>query len=223
MDRVTEKDAMTRTWWSRTSRRLPHCVGCFSAREEVTGAVQLWRSVGSLAQFFKSCSQRRTRWSKLRDNPTLPRTEQVARKHSCASQAQEKCTKPRSSLNKNRTQLRKWKEDVLEVELPVEEDELVDDTAQGDREVRSAAEAAFFAWLACQAQTGGYQDGKGLTENLVESEYQFWSQGSRCCPTPVSAILTLSRRRATITENPTVLVKPAIQGRKGGTMDLVWT
>ena len=100
-------------------------------------------------------------------------------------------------------------EDVLEVELPVEEDELVDDTAQGDREVRSAAEAAFFAWLACQAQTGGYQDGKGLTENLVESEYQFWSQGSRCCPTPVSAILTLTRRRATITENPTVLVKPA--------------
>ena len=73
-------------------------------------------------------------------------------------------------------------EDVLEVELPVEEDELVGDTAQGDREVRSAAEAAFFAWLACQAQTGGYQDDKGLTENLVESEYQFWSQGSWCCP-----------------------------------------
>ena len=70
----------------------------------------------------------RTRWSKLRDNPTLPRTEQVARKHSCASQAQEKCTKSRSSLNENRTPLRK--------RTPVEEDELVEDTAQVDRSAK---------------------------------------------------------------------------------------
>ena len=169
------KRTMTRTWWSRTSRRLPQCVGCFGAREEVTGAVQLWRSGAVPPVMFPKTHE----MEQITGQP-YPSTNRASRPKTLMGEPSARKVYE-TEVESEQEQDTVEEVDVLEVELPVDEDELVEDTARGDREVPCAAEAAFFAWLACQAQTGGYQDGKGLTENLVESEYRFWSQGSCCC------------------------------------------
>ena len=47
-----------------------------------------------------------------------------------------------------------------------------DDSDGEASEARGAAKAGFICWLARRAEDGGYQEGKRLPRNVVESECQ---------------------------------------------------
>ena len=119
--------------------------------------------------------------------PCRPRTEQVARKHSRESQTEDKCTRLRSSLNKSRTPLRKrtFPTHQNNDELSVEDDEFVEDTAHDvsdgeDSEVRSAAEAAFFAGWRAKQKTADIWKTRGVQE-LSSSSNIPSSSGKGAC------------------------------------------
>ena len=69
------------------------------------------------------------------------------------------------------------KEDVLEVELSLEEDELVEDTVQDDSGVRGAHHAG----LRHSQKMANIRKPRGLPGNVADTEDQFWRKKEQWC------------------------------------------
>ena len=105
-----------------------------------------------------------------RDKPHHPRTDRAARRHSCMSPTQAKSMKKIWGPNRNRTPLRQktfWTKSSRSRKTNFWKALRQDDSDGADSEVRSAAEAAFFAGWRAKKKTEGNKKARGFQEPVL--------------------------------------------------------